>query len=578
MQLVDYTTLVSVCDELTQNWIPARVEQVYQIDRQTISIALRTLKKRDWLTLSWNPETARIHIGNPPPRTPDTFTFSDQLRHQLNGLALISVQPIAEWERVIDLQFSTRPNEEPLYHLYVEIMGKYSNVILSNAKNEIITVAHQVNSKQSSVRTVQTGQIYELPPLLLGSSPSLTESMENWQKKVNLVTGEIGKQLLKAYRGISPTIAHSLLRLACINPKQSNDSLTPEQWLNLYQQWQKWLTILKTQKFSQGWTKEGYTVIGEGIIKSSDNTQQLLNDYYSYHSNQQKFQQLRHQIKQKLLNTLKKLSQKADTFTQRLQESDNADSYREKADLLMAYSHLWEVGMKTITLNDFSTGHPVTIALNPEQNAIQNAQKLYKQYQKLQRAKESIDPLLTQVKTEINYLQQVLASVEQIELYQTPLDLQSLTEIKEELVQENYLNDPQLKPNKNNQEISHPHKYYSPSGYEVLVGRNNRQNDQLTFRIAVEYDLWFHTQEIPGSHVLLRLSAGEIPDEKDLQFVANLAGYYSQARQSELVPVVYTKPKHIYKPKGAKPGMVIYKQETVIWGKPQTLEIGINNP
>jgi predicted ribosome quality control (RQC) complex YloA/Tae2 family protein len=116
---------------------------------------------------------------------------------------------------------------------------------------------------------------------------------------------------------------------------------------------------------------------------------------------------------------------------------------------------------------------------------------------------------------------------------------------------------------------SQPRRYQSPSGYEILIGRNNRQNDFLTFRMAGDYDLWFHTQEIPGSHALLRLPAGSVPEEADLRAVADLAAYYSQARQSEQVPVVYTQPKHVYKPKGAKPGMAIYKQETVIWGRPQ---------
>jgi predicted ribosome quality control (RQC) complex YloA/Tae2 family protein len=114
-----------------------------------------------------------------------------------------------------------------------------------------------------------------------------------------------------------------------------------------------------------------------------------------------------------------------------------------------------------------------------------------------------------------------------------------------------------------------PHRFTSPSGYEVLVGRNNRQNDQLTFRLANDYDLWFHSQQIPGSHVLLRLPPGSQPEPTDLQFTANLAAYYSQARASEQVPIVYTHPKHVYKPKGAKLGMVIYKQETVLWGEPQ---------
>ena len=115
------------------------------------------------------------------------------------------------------------------------------------------------------------------------------------------------------------------------------------------------------------------------------------------------------------------------------------------------------------------------------------------------------------------------------------------------------------------------YRHQTPSGFEVIIGRNNRQNDQLTFKVAGDYDLWFHAQEIPGSHVLLRLEPGTVAEENDLQFTANLAAYYSRARQSEQVPVIYTEPKHVYKPKGAKPGIAIYKQETIIWGKPQSV-------
>ncbi|MCY7277481.1 MAG: NFACT RNA binding domain-containing protein, partial [Phormidesmis sp. CAN_BIN44] len=116
---------------------------------------------------------------------------------------------------------------------------------------------------------------------------------------------------------------------------------------------------------------------------------------------------------------------------------------------------------------------------------------------------------------------------------------------------------------------SHPYRFKTPGGFDLLVGRNNRQNDHLTFRQANDYDLWFHTQEIPGSHVLLRLEPGAVADEADLQFVADMAAYYSRSRQSEQVPVVYTEPRHVYKPKGAKPGIAIYKQERIIWGQPQ---------
>ena len=299
------------------------------------------------------------------------------------------------------------------------------------------------------------------------------------------------------------------------------------------------------------------------------NLQNLIDSYYRNQLNQQEFRQLHHQLTQKISNLLKKCDRKATTFKNRLQESTEAENYRQQADLLMAHLHLCQPGMASITLEDFVTGEPITIKLNPEKNAVQNAQYLYKNHQKLKRAQDAVVPLLEVVELEINYLQQIQTSLNQIANYHNPEDLEALGEIRDELIEQGYLKTE--RPIAKNQDDSQPHRYTTPSGYQLWVGRNNRQNDRLTFRTANDYDIWFHTQEIPGSHVLLRLEPGEVAQEADLQFAANVTAYYSQARESDLVPVIYTKPKHVYKPKGAKPGMAIYKQETVIWGKPRTL-------
>ena len=138
MQSVDYTTLTFICSSLNDNYIPSRLEQVYQIDRHTISLCLRTIKQKQWLTISWHPQAARICIGNPPPRIKDTFTFSEQLRHLINGYALTAVKMVRNWERVVDFQFAKRPDDQILNHLYIEIMGKYSNVILTTADNKTV--------------------------------------------------------------------------------------------------------------------------------------------------------------------------------------------------------------------------------------------------------------------------------------------------------------------------------------------------------------------------------------------------------------------------------------------------------
>ena len=611
MQQVDFSTLIAACCELRSDWVPGRTEQVYQRDRYTIALCLRTLKRRGWLTISWHPQAARICLGDPPPKTPDTFTFSDQLRHQLSGLALIGINAIAPWERVLDLQFGRRPGDPAIFHLYVEIMGKYSNVILTGADNLIITVAHQVSTQQSSIRPIQTGQPYETPPALTGTLPSLSESQERWQERVSLVPGAIQRQLLKSYRGLSPALVRSMAQAAGLNPDQSTETLSSSDWQKLFHRWQEWLQTVGSRwrsfseegignrveqnvegnraatvetsslssplptlhsplptQFQPGWTDQGYTVLGWGVVKSAQNVQSLLNEYYTAELNQQEFAQLHHQLSQKLGNVLEKLRQKASTFEERLQQSDQADEHRQQADLLMAHLQSWEPGMKSITLLDFETSKPVTIPLNPEKNAVQNAQALYKRHQKLKRARNAVEPLLKEVQEEIQYLEQVEASLRMLDTYNAPEDLQTLQEIREELIQQRYLDAPEQR-NRDVPDVSEPYRYRTPSGFELLIGRNNRQNDQLTFRTAGDYDLWFHTQEIAGSHVLLRLEPGTVPDKADLQFAADLAAHYSRGRQSDQVPVVYTEPKYVYKPKGAKPGMAIYKQERILWGRPQ---------
>ncbi len=485
---------------------------------------------------------------------------------------------VAPWERVVDLQIAQRPDEDPLWHLYVEIMGKYSNVILTDANQQIITVAHQVTANQSRVRTVETGQPYQLPPSLTGIAPSLSESRDCWQERISLIPGQIDKQWIKLYRGLSPVTVRSLLERANLQPEQEITSLSETDWQNLFSVWQDWLKILDKGDFYPTWTETGYTVLNTNIHQPFIHIQTLINEYYRDRQSQENFGQLRHQLLQKIRSLLTKLTQKAQTFQTRLQQSDQADDYRQQADLLMAHLQEWEAGMNEMILPDFETDEPIKITLQPDKTIIQNAQWLYKQQQKLKRARHAVGPLLAEVLTEMVYLEQVEESLNQIENYQTPDDLLALEEIRDELIDQNYLEIKHTSRNRHSSETFQPHIQQSPSGFEIWIGRNNRQNDQLTFRVAGDYDLWFHSQEIAGSHVLLRLTPGAMAEENDLQCAANWAAYYSRAKQSDQVPVVYTKPKHVYKPKGAKPGMVVYKQEKILWGHPTDVVLYRENP
>jgi len=593
MQPVDYTTLRALAAELRDRWIPARLEQVYQLDRTHLALALRTIERRAWLHVCWHSQAAHVAIGDAPPKGQDTFTFSDQLRHQLKGLALVEVVEIAPWERVLDFRFARRPGDAIVWHLYVEVMGKYSNAILVDRDDAIVTAAHQVSAQQSSVRPIQTGKPYEIPPALTAPIPSIAEDFDRWHDRVALVPDALRRNLTKTYRGVSSSLAQTLAIAADLDPHASTETLTSDDWRRLFAVWQDWLERLESERFVARHTEAGYTVLGdlfpdrgdancsEVSEVSASSVHDLVFHYYRERLDRQTFDRVRHQLGQKVANALKKLRVKRDGFIKRLSESDDADIHRYQADLLMAHLHEWEPGMQAIDLNDFETGAPVKIGLNPELNAVTNAQRLYKKHQKLKRARDAVKPLLAEVSAEIDYLERVDAAIATIDRYREADDLETLEDIRDELIEQGYIPAPQhhARPSRKDDNF---HRYRTPSGHEILIGRNNRQNDRLTFRIANDYDLWFHTQEIPGSHVLLRLEPGAVPDPADMQFVANLAARYSRAQQSELVPVIYTEPRHVYKPKGAKPGTAIYKHEQVIWGQPQQVEIAspssVRNP
>jgi predicted ribosome quality control (RQC) complex YloA/Tae2 family protein len=573
MQQVDFTTLTAAVRELQPEWVPSRVEQVYQRDKFTLALGLRTLDRRGWMTISWHPQAARINISDSPPRTPDTFTLSQQLRSVLGGLAMTEMTMGTPWERMVYLKFARRPGENPLYHLYIEAIGKYSNLTLTDADDLIITTAHQVSNKQSSVRTIETGRPYEFPPAQTDPMPNIDEPIDRWIERVSLIPDRLNRRLVKSYRGLSTVLMNGTIATAGLDPNQTTDTLSPTDWQKLFESWQIWLKTLAQvdgYRFQPALTSNGYSVMGWEAITPIDTVNRLLNTYYTQILDREEFDRLKHQLTQKLIAILTKLRVKANTFTTRLQESTGADEYRAHADLLMAHLHEWKPGLQSIVLNDFETEQPITIRLEPEKNAIQNAQFLYKKHQKLKRAKLAVLPLLTEVQAEIDYLEQVEASILQVQdssVNDLGEVVQTLLETKQELIDTGYLATPD-RIAKTELAETKPHSLKTPSGFELLIGRNNRQNDRVTFKLATDYDLWFHAQEIAGSHGLLRIPPGAVAEAADLQFTANAVAYYSRARQSKAVAVVYTAPKNVYKPKGAKPGMVIYKHEQIIWGYP----------
>ncbi|MEM6447827.1 MAG: NFACT RNA binding domain-containing protein [Cyanobacteria bacterium P01_D01_bin.123] len=568
VQPFDLTTLIAVRHALCQRLLPARLEVIQQSDLWTLHLGLRTLRSWEWLTLSWHPQAARVHGCAPVPKAPDPFQFSQQIQ-KIRGLALVDIIQTDPWERVLKWQFASRPGEIPRWHLYLEMMGKHSNIALTNERDDIVACGRGVSEKQSRVRSLQPGLRYEPPPPLQQAVPNAGEPFAGWQDRLHWPTAPIGKHLLRGYRGLSRMVVVSMLAQADIDPQTPNEAMSEHQWRSLWQCWQEWLRRLNDRDFLPGRTESGYSVLGWQVDCPAHNLDALLENYYSRELDIEQFGRDRHRLSQKLRSLLRKLYQRHDQFVTQMKQSDRAEATKQAADLLMANLHVWQPGMGEIELPDFETGQPVKIALDAEKNAIVNAQRYYKKHGKFKRARQAIQPLWEAVSREIHYLEQVESAIADLDAYRTAADLQALQDIERELIQQKYLpaSDRPIRPAHEAAETQ-VHRFTSPHGREIWVGRNNRQNDWLTFRAATASDWWLHAQEIPGSHALLRLPPGDVADEEDFQLAADLAAHFSRGRQSDRVPVVCTRPKHVRKPKGVPPGMVVYVNERVIWAQP----------
>jgi len=575
-QSVDFSTLAGICHELRQQCLPARLEQVIQTDHHTLYLVLKTWQTKIALLLSWHPQTARLHLSQLPQQSSNSFVFAQQLWHQLHGLALVQIAWLTPWERVVDLGFARRPDEPMIWHLYLEVMGKYSNALLVNQSGIVVCLAHQVSDRQSRLRPIGKGDPYTPPPPLLNTPPSLEETFDQWCDRLRAMPQPIADSLLKNYRGLSPHMVQTLLHTSHIPPDALTQNLGSGEWQRLFRVWQDWLHAIQSGCWHIHSTAKGYA-----LLPATADTQQrlavnhFLDSYYSQIQQREKLHSLYQKIQQTVNHKLKKLHLKYGELQDRLKRASTAEQYRQQADLLTAYASAWQVGMTQIILPDFDSQTPIKIPLDPNLNAFQNAQNLYKKYQKQKRASTAILPFLSEVSAEIDYLETVDHNLQQIDRD----DLSCLSVVQEiawELHEQGYLTEP-FKPQKSAKHKSsleqiNCYRFTTPSKFLVLVGRNNWQNDQLTCHFASDYDLWFHAQEIAGSHVLLRLNAGDVPTDHDLQFCADLAAWFSKGKLSDHLPVVFTQPKYIHKPKGAKLGIVIYTNETVIWGEPQRIK------
>lgn len=564
-----------VKEEIKSVALDARVSQIHQPNRDELVIALRTKNGNKKLLVSSRANSPRIcftehSIENPA--TPPMLCML--LRKRLGGAKLVDVRQI-ELERIMFLDFiaTNELGDKVKLTLCVEIMGKYSNIILIDENDNIVDALKRVDFTMSTQRLVLPNIKYELPPkqdklcILECSGRDIVEKAINTPAEMRL-----SKALLSAMQGVSPIITRELEYMVGVD---SNRELTVIDKLKLIEKVDKLKEyIVSGEKSPTMMIKpEGkpFDIAFMDIMQYGEMASKkrfldfstLLNSFYYERDKAERMKVKGQDLLRLCSNIQDKLCRKIAVQEKELKDSLNRDKLRKKGDLLQANMYKMVRGQSFIDVEDYYDNNKIVrIKLSPTLNPSQNVQKYYKDYRRAKTREEMLTVQIAKAKAELQYISAVQESLGRAE------SERELTEIRQELVDEGYLKNRKPKGRNKALKLLPPKEYKSSDGFTIYVGRNNKQNDKLTLKTARNYDMWLHTKDIPGSHVIIVSDNREITDTAILE-AASLAAYNSKAKDSDNVPVDYTIVKNVSKPSGAKPGMVIYVNNKTVYVTPK---------
>ncbi|PMQ01288.1 MAG: hypothetical protein CBR30_06425 [Dictyoglomus sp. NZ13-RE01] len=534
--------------------INSLVEKIYQIGNTEVILDMYSPQEgRFLLILSVHPKLYRIQISNidlPYPSTPPPFCMF--LRKHIEGAKIVDWKLIPK-ERI--LEFTFQRVEEEKKKLIVELMGKYSNIILVNENNVILDAIKHVSSEKNRYREILPQQIYLYPPKI--NKISLLDIKEDEIEKL-LEKENIKDVLVKEVLYITPLIGEEITQ----NPDRN---IVKKRLLELKEKIIKnEYTFLVYFLENKPYTYSLFplTILSGLKYKVFNTLTETVDFIYSYALENYLLEQYKKRLREIIENNLEKLQKKREELLEAIKEGESAESLKIKGETLILYQKDINRGPdKVILPNPYNEKELLEIDLDPALSPIDNAQRYFKRYKKLKKGINILKEQLEKVENEIFYLNSLDLSLENSNKYG------ELQEIEEELISSGYIREKRTK--KKTQKRSQPYKFLLPGGYEVYVGKNNKQNDYITFNIASPEDLWFHARGIPGAHVILKTKSKEEVPQEIIEYTAEIAGYFSKGRNSSYVAIDYTKRKYVQKPKDAKPGFVIYKNEKTIFVKPE---------
>ena len=569
----DGITIANLAKELNDTLAGGRIQKVAQPETDELIL---TIKQYDIykLFLSADASLPLVYLTEstkPNPLTAPNFCML--LRKHFNSARIVSItQPGLERSLDIKIEHLDELGDLTVKHLIIEIMGKHSNIILCDENYIIVDSIKHISGFVSSVREVLPGRNYFLPQTV-EKADLLTLTFEELKQFVLEKPLPLAKALYTGLTGISPVMAEELCHRAGLSSDQSANTLSEDFGLHLFKVLERFSETIKEGVFSPCIIfKDDVPVEFSAVplscyeehpaenmeIKQYDSISTVLEDYYAKKNQITRIRQKSADLRRIVNTAIERESKKYDLQLKQLKDTEKRENYKVYGELITAYGYGVEPGSKSIQALNYYTNEEITIPLDETLSPMENAKKYFEKYNKLKRTYEALSVYIRETKEALDYMESVRLS---LDLALTEDDLNA---IKEELIESGYLRrhidkNSKKKPQKLKLKNT-PLHYLSSDGYHLYVGKNNLQNDELTFQFATGADWWFHAKGIPGSHVILKtngVSTEALPD-RVFEEAAALAAYYSKGRDGEKVEIDYVEKKQVKKPAGGKPGFVVY--------------------
>lgn len=561
----DGITVANLVKELKNTVEGARISKIAQPEKDELLFTIKNPGGNVRLLVSASASLPLVYltqVNKPSPMTAPNFCML--LRKHIGSARIVEVsQP--GLERIIEFKLEHLDELGDLCQkrLIVEIMGKHSNIIFCREDGTIIDSIKHVSAQVSSVREVLPGRSYFIPQTMAKENP-LAVSEDTFRQVLVGAPMKVQKALYNHFTGISPIMAEELCHLASVDADRPAADLTEAELIHLYRTFTLLMEDVREGNFAPNIVYECGTPIEFSALPLTcysdpsrfhadryDSISQVLETYYKSRSDITRIRQKSSDLRRVVQTALERNYKKYDLQLKQLKDTEKREKYRVYGELLNTYGYELTGGEKEFRCLNYYTGQEITIPLDPQLSAKDNAKKHFDKYNKLKRTYEALADLTQETKAEIDHLESISASLD------IALSENDLVQIKEELMEYGYVK--KRRSNEKKPKItSKPFHYLSSDGFHIYVGKNNYQNEELTFKVANGGDWWFHAKGIPGSHVIVKSGGREDLPDRLFEEAGALAAYYSKGRDNEKVEIDYIQRKHIKKVAGAAPGFVIY--------------------